>query len=124
MSYLRTYERHTQKLAPRHVFYRRIAGNAAFALLLISASLAVGMAGYVYFAKMALIDAFLNASMILSGMGPVGDIPTSSGKIFAGLYAIYSGILIIATTGVMLAPVLHRMMHRFHLKDDDGANRH
>jgi hypothetical protein len=57
-------------------------------------------------------------------MGPVGDIPTSSGKIFAGLYAIYSGILIIATTGVMLAPVLHRMMHRFHLKDDDGANRH
>lgn len=124
MSDLRSYERHSQKLAPRRVFYRRLAGNAAFALLLISASLAVGIAGYVYFANMALLDAFLNAAMILSGMGPVGDIPTPSGKVFAGLYAIYSGILIIATTGVMLAPVLHRMMHRFHLKDDDGGNRH
>lgn len=106
------------RLAPRSVFYRRLAINAGFALALIVVSLAAGIAGYVYLAHMSLVDAFLNAAMILSGMGPVGDLPNDAAKIFAGLYAIYSGIIIIATTGVILGPVLHRMMHSFHLADE------
>lgn len=106
------------RLAPRHVFFRRLATNAGFAVLIILGSLAAGIAGYVGFAHMALVDAFLNAAMILSGMGPVGDLPNDAAKIFAGLYALYSGIVIIATTGVILAPILHRMMHRFHLADE------
>lgn len=118
MTHPRSYERRRDRLAPRHVFYRRLATNAGFALLLILASLAVGIAGYVYFAHMPLVDAFLNAAMILSGMGPVGDLPSDAAKMFAGFYAIYSGIVIIASTGVILAPLLHRMMHAFHLADD------
>lgn len=110
--------RRRSALASRRVFFQRLAKNTAFAALLILLSLAAGIAGYVYFAHMPLVDAFLNAAMILSGMGPVGDLPTASAKIFAGLYAIYSGIVIIATTGVILGPVLHRMMHSFHLADD------
>lgn len=106
------------KLAPRHVFFRRLATNAAFSLLLIAVSLGVGVAGYIYFAHMPLVDAFLNAAMILSGMGPVGDLPSDAAKVFAGCYALYSGIIIIATTGVILGPILHRMMHSFHLADD------
>lgn len=109
------------RLAPRHVFIRRLATNAAFAVLLIVLSLAAGVAGYIHFAHMTFVDAFLNAAMILSGMGPVGDLPSDAAKVFAGCYAIYSGIIIIATTGVILAPILHRMMHSFHLADDTGA---
>lgn len=118
MTHSRRYETHRERLAPPHVFIQRLATNAAFAFFLIAVSLAAGIAGYMYFAKMAFIDAFLNAAMILSGMGPVGDLPNGTAKLFAGLYAIYSGIIIIATTGVILAPILHRMMHRFHLPDD------
>ena len=86
------------------------------------AALAVGMAGYIYLGKMSTVDAFLNAAMILSGMGPVGDLPSDAAKIFAGLYAIYSGIIIIATAGVLLAPALHRMLHRFHMADESEAD--
>lgn len=106
------------QLAPRHVFLQRLASNAGFALALIAVSLGFGIAGYMHYAHMPLVDAFLNAAMILSGMGPVGDLPNDASKVFAGLYALYSGIAIIATTGVILAPILHRMMHRFHLADD------
>lgn len=114
------YERRHQKLAPMHVFYRRLAGNAGFALLIIALSLAAGMAGYAYFEGLGLIDAFLNAAMILSGMGPVDHMETPGGKIFAGLYAIYSGVVIIAATGVILAPLVHRILHSFHLQDDES----
>lgn len=115
------YEKRHHRLAPLHVFYRRLAANAGFALALIAVSLACGMAGYAYFEGLGLIDAFLNAAMILSGMGPVAQMQTSGGKIFAGVYAIYSGIVIIATTGVVLAPLVHRMLHRFHLSDENDS---
>ena len=114
------YEKRHHRLAPLRVFYRRLAANAGFALALIALSLAGGMAGYAFFEGLGIIDAFLNAAMILSGMGPVAQMQTSGGKIFAGLYAIYSGVLIIATTGVILAPLVHRMLHRFHLQDDES----
>jgi len=76
------------------------------------------MAGYHYFEGMTGIDAFVNAAMILSGMGPVSPLETSGGKLFAGLYAIYSGLALILATGIIFAPVVHRLLHRFHLEAD------
>jgi hypothetical protein len=85
-------------------------------------SLAVGMLGYHFLGGLAWIDAFLNASMILSGMGPVDMLSTFGAKLFAGLYALYSGLALIATAALVLAPILHRFLHRFHLEDskDEG----
>jgi hypothetical protein len=74
------------------------------------------MAGYRYLEGMAWIDAFANASMILSGMGPLGPLQTWGGKLFAGLYALYSGLALILATGIVLAPVVHRLLHRFHFE--------
>jgi hypothetical protein len=74
------------------------------------------MAGYGYFERMGWADAFANAAMILSGMGPLSPLQTTGGKVFAGLYALYSGLMLIVATGVVLAPVVHRLMHRFHLE--------
>ena len=76
------------------------------------------MVGYHFLEGMAWIDAFVNASMILSGMGPVGQLETSGGKLFAGLYALYSGLAFILATGIVFAPIVHRMVHRFHLEED------
>lgn len=121
MSILTGYEKRHHKLAPPSVFYRRLATNAGFAFMVIAGSLGAGMLGYAYFENLYAVDAFLNAAMILSGMGPVSPMQTNAGKIFAGLYAIYSGVVIIATTGVILAPVLHRLMHVFHLQDDTAG---
>lgn len=109
-------------LAPRRVFFQRLAKNTAFAALLILLSLAAGIAGYVYFAHMPLVDAFLNAAMILSGMGPVGELKTTGGKIFAGCYALASGLVVIIALGFVLAPVGHRFLHKFHVEEgkDEG----
>lgn len=84
----------------------------------ISVSLLAGIAGYRYYEGMPWIDAFLNASMLLGGMGPVGELHTESGKLFAGCYALYSGLVAIVAVGVMAAPILHRFLHRFHLETD------
>jgi len=123
MPMLSGYEMSHHKLAPRSVFYRRLASNAGFAMLLIAVSLAAGMAGYIYFEGYEPIDAFLSASMILSGMGPIGDIKHTGGKLFAGIYAIYSGVVIIAATGIILAPLMHRLLHTFHLEDDEAKEK-
>ncbi|WP_227254627.1 hypothetical protein [Frigoriglobus tundricola] len=90
------------------------------ATLLIGVSLAGGMAGYAGFEGMAVIDAFVNASMILSGMGPLDAPKTFSGKLFAGTYALYSGLVLILAAGVVLAPIVHRLLHQFHVDDEDG----
>lgn len=82
--------------------------------------LAVGMAGYMLLANMNLIDAFLNASMILSGMGPVGELTGTAAKLFAGTYAILSGLLIFGIAGIALAPLFHRIMHKLNLQDEGG----
>ncbi len=108
-------------LASREVFYRRLRRNGEAALALIAGSLAVGIAGYHWLGGLAWIDAFQNAAMILSGMGPVDPLTSSGAKLFAGLYALYSGLALIATAGLALAPILHRIFHSFHLEDTDGA---
>lgn len=97
----------------------RLAGNALWSAAIIIIWLIVGMLGYAGFEGMSAVDSFVNAAMILSGMGPVQSLNTAGGKIFAGLYAIISGIVIFGVAGIALAPLFHRMMHRFHLQDDD-----
>jgi len=85
-------------------------------MVLIGLSLGGGMAGYHFFEGMSWIDAYVNASMILSGMGPVTTLQTDSGKIFAGSYALYSGLALIFVTGLIISPIVHRLLHRFHLE--------
>jgi len=96
------------------MFVRRLATHSAAALGLLAISLVIGMLGYVAFERMSWIDAFLNASMLLGGMGPVNPPQTDAGKIFAGVYALYSGLVFIVTAAVLFAPILHRVLHRFH----------
>jgi hypothetical protein len=112
------YESKHQPLLSRQAFARRLARNFAAAMVLIGVSLLGGMIGYHYLEGMAWIDAFANASMILSGMGPLGTLQTWDGKLFAGLYALYSGLALVLATGIVFAPVVHRMLHQFHLEDD------
>ena len=110
------FERRGHKLATRRRFARRmlIALAVWFALTLIS--LGIGMAGYASFEGMPLDDAFVNAAMILSGMGPVGGLHSTAGKVFAGCYAIFSGLILVIATGFVLAPMFHRVLHRFHVE--------
>jgi hypothetical protein len=115
MRRLLDYESRAQALASRSRFARRVALSILAALLIIGLSLLAGMAGYAYFEGMSWIDAFLNAAMILSGMGPVQPLTTDAGKLFAGCYAIYSGLIVILSTGLVLAPIAHRLLHRFHV---------
>ena len=112
------FEHHTKPLLPRRIFYRRVARNFGFGLLFIMFSLGIGMAGYHGFEKMPWLDSFLNAAMILSGMGPVGTLQTDAGKFFAGCYALYSGLALIAIVGIVFAPIIHRFLHKFHLEDE------
>jgi TRAP-type C4-dicarboxylate transport system permease small subunit len=110
------FEHRDEPLAPVARFSSRLKRNARWALGIISVALAIGMAGYMGFESMGLVDAFANAAMILSGMGPLTPLKTEGGKIFAGLYAIASGLLIFAIAGLVLAPVFHRLLHRFHME--------
>jgi len=83
----------------------------------IALSLGAGIVGYHYLARFAWIDSLLNASMILGGMGPMGDLPNSAAKVFASIYALFSGLIFIGVLGVLLAPFVHRLMHRFHIDE-------
>lgn len=109
-------------LATRAHFFRRLGANVALALGFIVASLAVGMAGYHWLGGLGWVDSFLNAAMILSGMGPVDTLQRDGAKIFAGLYAIYSGLLVVATSALIFAPVLHRVLHKLHLKNEQDPD--
>jgi len=110
------YERMNQPLLNRRDFARRLMANATFSIVLIAVSLVAGMAGYHYLEGQSWVDAFANAAMILSGMGPLGTLNTTSGKIFAGCYALYSGLALILAIGVVIAPIVHRFLHRFHME--------
>ncbi len=103
-------------LPPRRVFLARFARHAAVALGIVAISLGIGVLGYHRTEQLPWLDALLNASMILSGMGPVDPIKSSGGKLFASLYALFSGIVFITTVGVLFAPVFFRLLHRFHLE--------
>jgi hypothetical protein len=110
------YEHHTRPLLPRRAFYGRLARSFWCGSIIMGGSLAMGMIGYHLLEKMSWLDAFENAAMILSGMGPVSPIQTSAGKLFAGCYALFSGLAFITSIGVFFAPVLHRFLHKFHLE--------
>ena len=113
------YEKKSQPLAPRSQFRSRLLRNLGAAAVVIAAALGVGMTGYHWIAGMKWVDAYLNSAMILSGMGPIGDLEGSAAKIFAGSYAIVCGLLIFAVAGLVLAPVFHRVLHRFHVEDGE-----
>ncbi len=108
------FERRTRPVVSQYAFALRLAGWLGVTLGLMGASLAAGMAGYHYLEGMAWVDAFLNAAMLLGGMGPVDPLHTEAGKIFAGVYAMYCGMLLVVCGGMLLVPVFHRVLHRFH----------
>lgn len=110
------FERRGQPLALRRKFLARMGVAIGLWVFLTAAGLAIGIAGYAFFEGMSLVDAFVNAAMILSGMGPMGELKTTAGKVFAGLYAMLSGLIIIIATGFVLAPIFHRVLHRFHVE--------
>ena len=113
------YERRHEPLAPWDRFIHRVVNNLGIAILVIVMSLAIGMAGYRYLERMEWIDAFLNAAMLLGGMGPIETKLTWGGKLFAGLYALYAGMVVLVAAGIFMAPVFHRFIHRFHLEEDE-----
>jgi hypothetical protein len=108
------YERSSAPLLTHRRFLWRLLRHGGVVVALVIVSLALGMAGYREFARMAWVDAFLNSCMLLGGMGPVGDLPTDGAKIFAGLYALYAGLVFIVSVGILLAPIAHRIFHRLH----------
>jgi len=112
------FERRAEPLAPHRVFLGRLARNVVAALVMIAVALAIGMAGYRITEGMSWLDAYLNATMLLGGMGPVDALHTDAGKFFAGSYAIFCGLLIVIASGVVLAPILHRVLHALHAADD------
>ena len=107
-------ERRLKPLPPPEVFRRHLATSGSVGILLVIISLAFGMAGYAYFENLPWRDAFLNSAMLMGGMGPVDPPKTAGGKLFAGLYALYAGMVYLAVAGVLLVPVIHRVLHRFH----------
>ncbi len=111
------FEHRSEKVIPVHSFLWRMVRALSLWLMLAVGGLAIGMAGYGLTEGMSTTDAFLNAAMILSGMGPVAELKTTGGKLFAGLYALFSGLFIVVATGLALAPLLHRVMHAFHVED-------
>src|SRR5258706_6580397 len=108
------FEHRKQSLLPLRGFYFRLARGAVIGLAIILTSLGIGMAGYHLFKKMPWLDAFSNAAMILSGMGPLVPLQTDAGKLFAGCYALFSGLAFITSIGVAFAPMFHRFLHKFH----------
>ncbi len=108
------YEHRADPVLPRRKFFSRLARSARIAIALVAVSLLIGMTGYHLLEGLSWIDAFLNASMLLGGMGPVDNPHTFGGKLFAGLYALYCGLVVIVSTGIILAPLAHRILHRFN----------
>lgn len=118
------FEHRHEPLAPAHVFRRRLIKSGFVMLAVIAFSLLLGMAGYHWLGHIASwVDCLYNASMILGGMGPVAELHDDGAKVFASFYALYSGIVLLASVGILLSPVLHRLLHRFHVEtDEEGAS--
>jgi len=113
------FERKHEKLAPLSVFVRRMAASVLMAGILIAVALFIGIIGYHRIAGFDWVDSILEASMILGGMGPVNSLATTGAKMFASGYALFSGLVFIAIMGIVLAPVTHRMLHKFHIDEED-----
>ena len=112
------FEQRRKPLLPRRAFYLRVARSLVLAMAITLGSLGIGMAGYHGFEGLPWLDSFLNAAMILSGMGPVAQIQTPGGKMFAGCYALFSGLALISVLAVIIAPIFHRFLHKFHMEAD------
>ena len=112
------YETRKQPLLAPLAFIRRLLAHLAAAIVLIGGSIAIGMTGYMRFEKLSALDAFLDTAMLLGGMGPVHMPVTEAGKLFAGCFALYAGLVFIVTAALALGPVMHRVLHRFHLDKD------
>jgi len=109
-------ERHDQKLLPPMEFYKRLVIFGLLSLGIVLFSLGIGLLGYMIFEGLDLVDAFLNAAMLMGGMGPVNTQYTDGGKIFAGFYAMYCGFVLIFSVAIFMTPVFHRVLHHFHLE--------
>lgn len=110
------YEHRSEPILPRREFWRRFGWHFLLTQGLVAGALCIGTVGY-HLSGLPWIDSFLNASMLLGGMGPVGELPTSSGKLFASFYALFAGLIFISVSGILLTPVLHRVMHKLHLDE-------
>jgi len=111
------FESLNQKPLPTNLFIGRLARYILAATLLVICALGIGILGYHLFENFSLIDSFLNASMILGGMRPVNEIHTEVGKLFAGMYALFSGLVFLVAVGLIIAPIFHRILHKFHFED-------
>ena len=110
------FEHRRQAVISRRRFVARMFRAVGLWMILTLVGLAIGILGYAEFEGMSFVDAYVNAAMILSGMGPIGELKSTAGKVFAGSYAIFSGLIIVIATGFVLAPIFHRVLHRFHVE--------
>lgn len=113
------FEHHSEPLISRAAFVRRLAKHGLIAVVVIACSLAIGIIGYHLLEGFSWIDSLVNASMILGGMGPVNELHTQGGKIFASAYALFSGVVFLVMVGIFLAPIIHRFLHKFHLESEE-----
>lgn len=113
------YEHHSQPLLPRKRFFKRFLVHTLVSLAIMAAALMLGILGYHFLEGLSWVDALLNAAMLLGGMGPVDAIKTESGKIFASIYALFSGVIFLVVAGVIVAPVAHRILHFMNLEEGD-----
>jgi hypothetical protein len=121
MRRLLQFERRRSPLATRARFLQRLAASIVFGAGIVAFSLGIGIAGYHYLEQLDWLDAFVNAAMILSGMGPLAGPQSTGGKVFAGLFALYSGLVVVVIAGIIFAPVFHRFLHKFHVEDEADA---
>ena len=117
------FEHRREPLIPTRAFLGRLFRSAVAAGALIAGALLIGICGYRWFGRLDWLDALLNASMILTGMGPVDRMETRAAKLFASAYALFSGVAFLTIIGVLIAPVVHRFIHRFHLEEDSKRDR-
>jgi hypothetical protein len=113
------FEHRTKPLLPRKTFLKRALRSLALALGIVGVSLGLGIFGYHFCAELPWLDALLNAAMILTGMGPVNELHTVLGKFFASFYALFSGVVFVTSVAILLAPLIHRFLHKFHLQSED-----
>jgi hypothetical protein len=113
------FEHKSDRLLSRPAFYRRLALSFAFSCVVVFGTLFMGVCGYHYLEGLAWIDALVNASMLLGGMGPVDPVHSVGGKLFASFYALFCGLVLIAAVGILFAPIAHRFLHKFHLEMED-----
>ena len=105
------------RLAPRHVFLHRVRRASTYALVLVAVTLAIGMVGYRALEHLSWLDAFHQSALLLSGVGSSLDVKSDGGKLFDGIYALFCGVILLAATGLMFTPIIHRLLHRFHVED-------